>query len=149
MFAALVALSLVVSADAKEKNLSDAGKKELKALEGKWTATKVVVDGTELPGPEGEEKTIEFKGQKFLLAGKEFFDVTNLDPSADPKLIDFKGLADMGEIRKDAVYEAIYKLDKDTLTLALYFGSGQNRPAKFELGKDSKVAVVTLVREKK
>src|SRR5437763_146145 len=101
MLAALVALSLVVpSADAKEKELSAAAKKELKGLEGKWTATAVVVDGKELPAPEGEEKNIEFKGRKFLLAGNEFFDIAGLDPSTDPKAIDFKGLADMGEIRK-------------------------------------------------
>ncbi|MBN9122693.1 MAG: TIGR03067 domain-containing protein [Planctomycetes bacterium] len=151
MIAALVALALAAPAapEEKEKELSAAAKKELKALEGKWTATKITIDGTDVPAPDNDDKFIEFKGRKFLLGGNEFFDVTGLDPSADPKLIDFKGLRDMGDIQKGTVYEAIYKLEKDTLTLALYFGSGQKRPDKFESGKDSKIALVTLEREKK
>ncbi len=151
MFAALVALALAAPAapDDKEKELSDAAKKELKTLEGKWVVTKLVVDGNDVPVPDGDEKNLEFKERKFRLAGKDIFHITTLDPSTTPKLIDFKGLEDMGEIRKGNVYEAIFKLDKDTLTLALYFGEGQKRPDKFESGKDSKIAVVTLEREKK
>lgn len=133
----------------KEKELTEAANKELKALEGKWRPTKMTIDGTDIPAPEGDDGLIEFKARKFLLGGKDFFDVTSLDPSADPKLIDFKGLQDMGDISKGTTYEAIYKLDKNTFTIALYFGSGQKRPDKFESGKDSKVALVTFEREKK
>jgi len=151
MLATLVALALVAPAapDDKEKELVDAAKKELKALEGKWTAAKLSIDGNDVPPPEGDQKTAEFKGRTFLIGGKELLRVANLDPSTDPKLLDFKALADMGEIRKDTTYEAIYKLDKDTLTIAIYFGEGQKRPDKFESAKDSKVAVVTFEREKK
>lgn len=152
MLATLVALTLVAAPaapDDKEKELSDAAKKELKALEGKWNATKLTIDGTDVPPPEDDNKTIEIKGRKFLLGGKEIFHVAAIDPSTDPKLIDFKGLADMGELRKDNTYEAIYKIEKDTLTLVIYFGEGQKRPGKFESGKDSKVAVAVFEREKK
>jgi uncharacterized protein (TIGR03067 family) len=151
MLATMLALALAAPAapDDKEKEFTEAAKKELKALEGKWTGTKFVIDGNDVPAPEGDEKTIEFKGRKFLLAGKDFFDITGLDPSTDPKLIDFKGLQDMGEITKGTTYEAIYKIEKDTLTIAIYYGAGQKRPDKFESGKDSKVALVTFEREKK
>lgn len=151
MFATLVALALVAPAapDDKEKELSEVAKKELKALEGKWTATKMTIDGNDVPPPDDDNKTIEIKGRKFLLGGKEIFHVAAIDPSTDPKLIDFKGLADMGDLRKDNVYEAIYKIEKDTFTLVLYFGEGQKRPDKFEAGKGSKVALVTFEREKK
>lgn len=151
MLATLIALALAApgAPEEKEKELTAAAKKELKALEGKWTGTKFVIDGNDVPAPEGDEKSIEFKGRKFLVAGKEFFDIVSVDPSADPKLIDFKGLQDMGDISKGTVYEAIYKIEKDTLTIALYFGAGQKRPAKFESDKDSKVVLVTFERVKK
>lgn len=152
MFAALVAVALAAPSaapDDKPKELSDAAKKDLKALEGKWRLTKVTIDGNDVDAPTGDEGLIAFKGRKFLLAGKDFFDVANLDPSTDPKLIDLKGLEDMGDLRKGTTYEAIYKLEKDTLTLAIYFGEGQKRPDKFESGKDSKVAVAVFEREKK
>jgi uncharacterized protein (TIGR03067 family) len=151
MLATLVALALAAPAapEEKPKELTAAAKKELKALEGKWKPTKLTIDGNDVPAPDGDEGQIEFKGRKFLLGGKDFFDIVSVDPSTDPKLIDFKGLADMGDISKDTVYEAIYKLEKDTLTIALYFGAGQKRPTKFESEKDAKVALVTLEREKK
>src|SRR5687767_11855936 len=133
MLATLLTLALAVPAAPKdkEKELTAAAKKDLTALEGKWKATEILVEGKEEMPPEAEA-IAEFKGRKFLIAGKEVFDIANLDPSTDPKCLDFKALADMGEIRKDTVYEGIYKIDGDTLTLALYIGDGQKRPAKFE-----------------
>lgn len=151
MLAALVALSLAAPAaptEDKPKELPEAAKKDLKALEGKWTLTEITINGEAVTPPE-EQKSVEFKGRKFLLAGKEILEIASLDPSTNPKLLDFKAVADMGEIRKDNTYEAIYKIDGDTLTLALYIGAGQKRPAKFESAKDSAVALATFKREKK
>lgn len=149
MIAMILALSLVVpTADAKEKELSDAAKKELKKLEGGWKATEIIVEGKEETPPDADT-VVTFKGRKFLFGDKELFDIANLDPSTDPKCLDFKALADMGEIQKGTVYEGIYKLDGDTLKLALYIGEGQKRPAKFEAPKDSKTVVVTFKRENK
>ena len=151
MLAALVALSLVVpAADAKEKELSEAAQKDLKKLEGVWKAVKQVNNGTEEePKMGGEDVVIEFKGRTLLLAGKEFLTVATMDPAADPKCIDFKSLVDMGPVSKGMVFEGIYKLDGDTLVLALHLEGGSNRPAKFESEKDSKVIVVTFERQKK
>lgn len=148
---ALVAVLMVVPfapVSAKDKELSAEGKKELTKLEGKWKVTKVVVDGNEIePKMDGSDVIIEFKKGKFLLNGAEFFDVAALDPSTTPKLLDFKALADMGEIAKGTTYEGIYKLDGDTFEFALYLGEGK-RPEKLESAKDSKVVVATLKREK-
>ena len=154
MFAALVAFTLAVPGDVpddKEKALPDAAQKDLKKMEAKWKAVKAVVNGME--ETDGKEIFIEFKGRKLIVTddGKEmeFFEVAAMDPSTTPKLLDLKSVVDMGPITKGTVYEAIYKLDGDDLTLALYFGEGKKRPEKFESEKDSGVVVVTLKREKK
>jgi uncharacterized protein (TIGR03067 family) len=154
MFAAVVAFSLVVSADPpkeKEKGLPEAAKKELKKLEGVWKAVKLVREGTEEESPKmgGEDVVIEFKGNALLRNGKDFLEVTAVDPSTDPKCIDFKAIVDSGPVTKGTVFESIYKLDGDTLLLALHPEGGSNRPAKFESPKESKVIVVTFQREKK
>ena len=152
MFAAILALSFVAAPlEEKEKELPEAAKKDLKKLEGKWKAVKAAVNGTEEGGD--KEIFVEFKGRKIIVTddGKEmeFFEVATLDPSTTPKLLDLKALQDMGPITKGTVYEAIYKVDGDDMSLAIYFGEGKKRPEKFESEKDSLVAVVTFKREKK
>jgi uncharacterized protein (TIGR03067 family) len=152
MFAAIVTLSLAAPAvpDDKEKPLPEAAQKELKKLEAKWKAVKAVTNGQE--ETEGKEISVQFKGRKVIVTddGKEmeFFEVAALDPSATPKLLDLKSLVDMGQITKGAVFEAIYKIDGDELTIAIYVGADKKRPEKFESEKDSMVVVVTLKREK-
>lgn len=151
MFAALVAVSLAAPAAApqeKEKELPEAAKKELKKFEGKWKAEKLVINENEETPPDGDEGLLRFKGRKVLLGGKDLFDVAALDPSTDPKIIDLKALADMGAIKKDTVYEGIYKFDGDTLVLAVSVGGGKSRPDKFESPKDSNVAVATFKKQK-
>lgn len=153
MFAALVALTLAAPVGAddkdKEKPLSEAGQKELKKFDGKWKGEKLMINESEESPPDGDEGILQFKGRKVLMGGKELFDVAALDPSTDPKILDLKAVADMGPvIRKDTVYEAIYKFDGDTLVIAVYVGEGSKRPAKFESPKDSNVAVVTLKKQK-
>jgi uncharacterized protein (TIGR03067 family) len=150
MFATLVALTLAAPV-AEEPKLSEAAKKDLKALEGKWKATAAMVNGEEPSA--GTEVILEFKGRKLLVTegdkkSQEFFEIATLDPGTTPKLIDFKALVDMGPITKGTTYEAIYKLDGDTLQLALYIGADKKRPEKFESPKDSGVVVITLKREK-
>jgi uncharacterized protein (TIGR03067 family) len=155
MFAALVTLTLAAPAALpddkdKEKPLPEAAQKELKKIEAKWKAVKAVANGNE---EADKEIYIEFKGRKLIVTddGKEmeFFEVSALDPSTTPKLLDLKSLVDMGPIAKGMVFEAIYKLDGDDLTIAIYIGEGKKRPEKFESEKDSMVVVVTLKREKK
>jgi uncharacterized protein (TIGR03067 family) len=150
MFAVLAALSLA-AATADEPKLSEAAQKDLKKFEGKWKAAKVVLNGK--VESEDKEVFIEFKDRKLIVTegGKErdLFEVAALDPSVTPKLLDLKALVDMGPLMKGTIYEAIYKLDGDEFSLAIYFGEGKKRPEKFESEKDSNVVVVTLKREKK
>jgi uncharacterized protein (TIGR03067 family) len=154
MLAAFVALALVTPADPqkeKEPEFTDAAKKDLKKLEGAWKAIKLLREGNEEESPKmgGEEVVITFKGRMMQMNGKDFLAITALDPSTNPKCIDYKAVVDQGPISKGTVFEAIYKLDGDTLVLALHPEGGTNRPAKFESPKESKVMVVTFQKEKK
>jgi uncharacterized protein (TIGR03067 family) len=153
MFAAILALTFAAAPlEEKEKPLPEAAQKDLKKLEGKWKAVKATVNGNE-ENDANKEILVEFKGRKILVTEdgneKEFFEVATLDPSTTPKLIDLKALQDMGPITKGTVYEAIYKVDGDDMSLAIYFAEGKKRPEKFESEKDSMVVVVTFKREKK
>jgi uncharacterized protein (TIGR03067 family) len=151
MLAASLCLTLMISADPpKEKELSEAARKELKKLEGKWRITKVVFNGKAKPGDDG---FFEFKGRRVIgLEGGEvedYFEVVILDPATWPTILDLKALVDMGSLMKGTVYESIYKVDGDDLSLAIYLGTGKKRPDKFVSEKDSNVIVITLKREKK
>jgi uncharacterized protein (TIGR03067 family) len=154
MFAALVAFTLtspVAILDEKEEPLPEAAQKELKKFQGKWKAVKAIVNGAE--ENDGTNVTIEFKDRKMhvtqnCMEQMEFFSVTAIDPTTTAKLLDLKALVDMGPITKGTVYESIYKIDGDDLTIAIYFGEGKKRPEKFESEKDSMVIVVTFKREK-
>jgi uncharacterized protein (TIGR03067 family) len=149
MFAALAALSFV-TATADEPKLSDAAEKDLKKFEGEWKIAKVVAgEVEETPMMDGAEVFLEFKGRKMMLGDKEIAAITALDPSTDPKLFDFKGLIDLGQLKKDTVYESIYKFDGDNLILAITMGETRKRPAKFEADKESGTVLITLKREKK
>jgi uncharacterized protein (TIGR03067 family) len=146
---ALVAALLLVPTGAPEKELSEAAKKEVKRLEGEWKPVKIVVDGNDVdPKRNGEEQVAEFKGRTFLVSGKELFEVAALDPTAKPKSLDFKALADLDEIAKGNTYQGIYKLDGDSLELALHLGDG-TRPTTFEPGKEAQDVVISFKREKK
>jgi uncharacterized protein (TIGR03067 family) len=154
MLAALVALALAAPADPpkeKEKEFTEAAKKHLDKLQGVWKAVKGVKDGveeTDAPG-DGADLLIEFKGRTMLMKGNEFFEITGLDTTTDPKCIDAKTVAAAGPLPKGTVFEGIYKLDGDTLTLAVFEGGGTNRPTKFESTKGSKVILMTFERQKK
>jgi uncharacterized protein (TIGR03067 family) len=146
-------VSLVLAAPAadppKEMELPVAAQKELKKLEGKWKLVKEVsADGEREP-----EVVVEFKGRKLSLDMKEKkenfeFSVTALDPSTDPKCIDFTVLVEKGPLAKGTVIEAIYKLDGDTLTLVGYAGEGKKRPANFDPPKDEGAGMWVLKRVK-
>ena len=54
----------------------------------------------------------------------------------------------MGVLAEGGGFEAIFKLDGDTLTMAAYLGEGKKRPANFDAPKDAGFAVFTLKRVK-
>ena len=149
MFAAITTLTLAFAA-VEDPKFTEAAEKELKKFEAKWKPEKIVANGVEeKPPPDAADMLLEFKGRKIMLGEKHLFNITALDPSVDPKIIDMKALDSMGAIMKDTVYESIYKFDGDHLVIAIYVGGAKNRPIKFESEKDSNVVVVTFKKEKK
>ena len=154
MLAVLLGLALAAPADPPEdKELSAEAKKELKKLEGKWTVTKEVTSNGEKENAaigRGDEVTVEFKGNKVVIAAKEMFEfeLSTLDPTVDPKILDLKALADKGPITKGTVIEAIFKFDGDNLILVGYAGEGKKRPANFDPPKDEGVGMWVMKRVK-
>jgi len=159
MFAALIVLStMVASADPpkekekeKAKELSAEAKKELKKLEGKWQLVKV-------RSSEGEaelkdlnlEAFLVIEGTKLTMSARnksETAEITDLDPSTDPKCID---LTEIRPGRPDQFTEAIYKIDGDTLQIAMSPVKEGNkfRPTSFDKPTERRVVVWILKRVK-
>jgi uncharacterized protein (TIGR03067 family) len=147
VLATLLALALAAPADPpKEKELSAEAKKELKKLEGKWKVAKLGVNGQERTlGPDDRELAAEIKDGKWIFTGVEKAEIVAIDPTTEPKCIDFKSVE---KGRAGTVDEAIYKIDGDTLTIALYQGKGKQRPANFDTPKDAGTILVVLNRVK-
>ncbi|HJZ58586.1 MAG TPA: TIGR03067 domain-containing protein [Gemmataceae bacterium] len=134
---------------APSKELPEAAKKELKALEGKWRVVKFLhSDRDTTPGTGEDEVTVEFKGNTIDFAKAATGVVAELDPATDPKCLDFKAQVGSGVFKKDSTYESVYKLDGDTLTWAVYVGRGKNRPVAFDKPTDAGVMVMVLNRIK-
>src|SRR5215471_19462179 len=118
--------ALIASLFAPSADLSEAAKKELKALEGDWIVVATATDGKERELPADEQIAVTIKGKTFTFGKFGDGEVTALDPSLKPKTVDFKMLRkpESGEIN-----EAIFKLEKDTLTVVVYLGEDKKRPA--------------------
>jgi uncharacterized protein (TIGR03067 family) len=126
-------------------DLSEAAKKELKALEGEWTVVAYASDGKERDLPAEEQIAVSIKGAKFTFGKYGDAEVTALDPSLKPKIVDFKMLR---KPESGATNEAIYKLEKDTLTVVLYLGEDKKRPDSFDIPKDGQTGRWILKRAK-
>src|SRR5262245_29395305 len=140
----LAALFAVAGPMSPQKELPEAARKELKALEGKWRVVKFLHSDRETtPGTGDDEVVVEFKGNTIDFAGSATGVVVDLDPTTDPKCLDFKGL-----YQKDAIYESVFKRDGDNLTWAVYHGRGKSRPTAFDKPTDPKLMVIVLRRVK-
>jgi uncharacterized protein (TIGR03067 family) len=141
MFTAAFVLWLV----AAPADLSDAVKKELKAIEGDWIVVAMDLGGTTREFPKGEQIPVTIKGTKFTFGKFGDGEVTALDPSLKPKIVDFKMLR---KPESGVTNEAIFKVEKDTLVVVVYLGEDKKRPASFDVPKDDKTARFTLKRNK-
>ena len=151
MLPALLCLALAAPLDPPK--LSDDAKKELKKLEGKWKITKEVTSNGENDKASlgrGEDVIVEFKGNKVMIGAKEKyeFEISTLDGTADPKILDLKSTVEKAPITKGSVIEAIYKFDGDTLILVGYAGEGKKRPSNFDPPKDEGVGMWIMKRVK-
>ena len=138
--ATLLSVLLAPAAD-----LSEAAKKELKTLEGDWTVVAYASDGKERELPPEEQIAVSIRGAKFTFGKYGDAEVTALDPSLKPKIVDFKMLR---EPKSDVTNEAIYKIEKDTLIVVLYLGEDKKRPDSFDIPKDGQTGRWTLKRAK-
>jgi uncharacterized protein (TIGR03067 family) len=143
MVATLAAVLLLAPA-ADPPKLSEAGQKELKALQGKWQIQTEVRFNEERDRSADPDGVLEFNGHKIRAEGKEAGEVAALDPSTDPKCIDLK--IDAGPA-KGLVLEAIFKIDGDNLTISVCLME-KKRPTNFDKPTDAAVILVTLKRIK-
>jgi uncharacterized protein (TIGR03067 family) len=145
MSPALLGCLLALSAGADP--LDKAAMKELKALEGDWVVVRFEAGGKKhMAGPD-EQVILTFRGAKWTFsAAAEQGEVLALDAASSPKLIDLKKTRRGGG---GLVREGIYKLDGDTLTLALYQGTEKKRPTSFDTPTEAGMVVFVLRRAKR
>ncbi|MBP3954556.1 TIGR03067 domain-containing protein [Gemmata sp. G18] len=144
MFTAMLVASLFAPA----ADLNEAAQKELKALEGDWLLVSWVTNGTERELAADEQITVTVTGAKFTFGKFGDGQVTALDPSTSPPIIDFKMLR---KPESGVTNEAIFKVEKHVLTVVVYLGEGSKRPANFDAAaeKESQAAKFVLKRVKK
>jgi uncharacterized protein (TIGR03067 family) len=143
MIATLTAVLLFAPA-ADPPKLTEAGQKELKALQGKWQIQKEARFDEERDRSADANAVVEFKGHKLIAEGKEVGEVAALDPTTDPKCIDLK--IDEGPA-KGMTVEAVYKIDGDNLTISISL-TEKKRPTNFDKPKEAGSILVTLKRIK-
>ena len=140
----LVGLALVLAAPAKK----DPPGKDPPSLVGEWVADKVVLGGQDL-APQGvDAMRIEFAadGTVTMRRGgqKPEAGAYKADPKKDPAQIDI-----IPPEKNGPPAYGIYKVDGDTLTLAVIPGKDMERPKKRESPAGSMVMLMTFKRAKK
>jgi uncharacterized protein (TIGR03067 family) len=133
----------------KAKELPAEALKELKKLEGKWRLVKAANGDREAEAKECESIHFLFKGAELTMVSgdkMETIRVTAIDATTDPKCID---LTETRRDKTERTVEGIFKLDGDTLQLALSLPKeGKNRPTGFEKpGERTMVWTLKRVKE--
>lgn len=129
------------------KELSGKAKRELKAMEGKWRAMKFLhADRETVPGTTDDAFIVTIAGGKIDFAGVAAAAITDLDPTTDPKCLDFKVREDSGVLKENSVYESVYKRDGDKLTWAFFHGRGKSRPTGLDKPTVPGLMVMVLTR---
>jgi uncharacterized protein (TIGR03067 family) len=132
---------------AKEKDFSAEAKKELKKFEGKWRVVKGAGGGQESDLTD-KMAYFEFKGTELTMTsgGKvENYKISAIDTTTDPKCID---LVEKRKGRPDRTLEGVYRIDGDTLQIAIELPSNtKNRPTSFD--KSVERALVFVLKKAK
>jgi RNA polymerase sigma-70 factor (ECF subfamily) len=136
----ILVVGLLLAADERD----DAVRKEREKLQGDWLPTSQESKGDGQEKGKLKKHTWVFEGDKLTIKeeAKSREHTFKIDPTMNPKTID------ISDKRGDAVGLGIYKLDGDTLTIALD-KPNSNRPTEFRTKKDSSHVVIVLRREKK
>jgi uncharacterized protein (TIGR03067 family) len=144
MSPAILGCLLALSAGADP--LDKAALKELKALEGDWALVRLEAGGKKHEPGADEQAKLTFQGTKWSFSATgEQGEVVALGTSSSPKLIDLKKTRRGGGA---VVREGIYKVDGDTLTLALYQGTEKKRPTSFDTPTEAGTVVFVFKRTK-
>lgn len=137
----LLVTSLACFALARE----DVVKEEMNQLQGSWKLIALELDGQKVEPDPAETNRIVIRDNKLTPADGDGF-TFKIDPTTTLKIIDFtKATGD----DKGRVFEGIYRLDGDRLTLCISIGEGvKARPAEFAAEPGSGRALVVLSRRK-
>jgi RNA polymerase sigma factor (sigma-70 family) len=116
-------------------------------LQGEWKVVSIKVGGQDHPNKDQVGDTMTFKGDGMEL--EPFKATFKLDPSKDPREVDFTITEGPDEREKGKVSLGIYKLDGDKLTIHAGHPGGTERPTGFESKEGENSLVFTLERVKK
>ena len=135
----ILIVGLCIAADRPD----EAVKKELRKLEGTWSIVAQEANGKREDKDKIKKHDFVFEGEKLIIkdANKSREHSIQIDPKQTPKTID------LTDAKGDPVGRGIYKLDGDSLTIAIT-KPGFDRPAAFTTKKGSNHVVVVLKREK-
>jgi uncharacterized protein (TIGR03067 family) len=132
-----------VAAEKAAEGKGDAAKAELKKLQGTWVLVSAEKDGKKAPEGQVPDVTLVIKDDKATLKhgeGEGQEGPLTLDPAKDPKEMDVT----LGNEKM----KAIYKLDKDTLTVCTAH-SADERPAAFATKEGTKLALMVFKKKEK
>lgn len=129
--------------------ISEAGMKELKALEGEWYLERLDAEGKMNlinPNDPASRPVITIKGPNWKISNSDQTIVVALiDPSVTPRLIDLK-IPD-GDAKPN-LREGIYRVEDERLFICLYVGAARERPANFDRAGSDQTVQAVLVRKK-
>jgi uncharacterized protein (TIGR03067 family) len=136
----VVVAGMLLAADEPD----DAVKKEQKKLEGTWMPLSQESKGEREEKDKLKKHALVFERDKLTIKdeAKSREHTFKIDPAKTPKTID------INDKTGDAVGLGIYKLDGDTLTMAIAKPNSE-RPTEFTTKKDSSYVVIVLKHEKK
>jgi uncharacterized protein (TIGR03067 family) len=136
---------LIAADDAKEA----AVKQDREKMAGTWIGVSIEMDGNKLDDEAAENMSVTFDVEgKFTVKvdGDEFMTGNcKLDPTKDPKEVDYAWTQD--GVQKRIV--AIYKLDGDKLTVCGADEGDDSRPKEFASKSGSRQTQLTYKRDKR
>jgi uncharacterized protein (TIGR03067 family) len=142
----LLVACLIAVADDKPKEKADPVKEDTKALQGTWVVESAERDGEDLSRIKGNKLVIKDNQFTVHAGTNELKGSFTIDAKQKLKTMDMQH--DEGMLR-DKKWEAIYKIDGDTLTYCYSEAdSGKERPDAFETSAGQSRLLIVLKREK-
>ncbi len=142
----MLVLAVVAVADEKPKKMADPVKEDTKALQGTWVVESAERDGEDLSRIKGNKLVVKDNLFTIHAGTNELKGNFTIDPSKKIKTMDMQH--DEG-LLFNKNWEAIYKLDGDTLTICYTEAdSGRERPDSFSTMSGQCRLLIMLKRKK-